>query len=88
MARDRPRACAMLNSEDREQFTRPPLRLLLRHAVRVALLLMDEPMASLDAARRNELRDLLRGFVREGRTLVLATHDEESRAPAPPVYCT
>jgi ABC-type polar amino acid transport system ATPase subunit len=38
---------------------------------------MDEPTASLDGERRSELRDLLRGLVREGRTLVVATHDEE-----------
>ena len=46
-------------------------------AVDPPLLLMDEPTASLDAARRSELRDLLRGLVGEGRTLVIATHDEE-----------
>jgi ABC-type polar amino acid transport system ATPase subunit len=46
-------------------------------AVDPPLLLMDEPTASLDGERRSELRDLLRGLVREGRTLVVATHDEE-----------
>lgn len=46
-------------------------------AVDPPLLLLDEPTASLDAARRSELRDLLRGLVGEGRTLVVATHDEE-----------
>jgi general L-amino acid transport system ATP-binding protein len=46
-------------------------------AVDPLLLLMDEPTASLDAARRTELQDLLRGLLREGRTLVVATHDEE-----------
>jgi ABC-type polar amino acid transport system ATPase subunit len=46
-------------------------------AVDPPLLLMDEPTASLDAARRSELRDLLQRLVREGRTLVVATHDEE-----------
>ena len=46
-------------------------------AVDPPLLLMDEPTASLDAARRSELRDLLQGLVGEGRTLVIATHDEE-----------
>lgn len=46
-------------------------------AVDPPLLLMDEPTASLDAARRSELRDLLQTLVREGRTLVIATHDEE-----------
>lgn len=46
-------------------------------AVDPPLLLMDEPTASLDPTRRTELRDLLRGMLREGRTLVVATHDEE-----------
>jgi ABC-type polar amino acid transport system ATPase subunit len=31
----------------------------------------------LDGARRSELRELLQGLVGEGRTLVIATHDEE-----------
>ena len=46
-------------------------------AVDPPLLLLDEPTASLDAARRSELRDLLRGLTREGRTLLMATHDEQ-----------
>jgi ABC-type polar amino acid transport system ATPase subunit len=46
-------------------------------AVDPPLLLMDEPTASLDPARRTELRDLLQGLTRQGRTLVVATHDEE-----------
>jgi ABC-type polar amino acid transport system ATPase subunit len=46
-------------------------------AVDPPLLLLDEPTASLDAARRSELRELLQGLVGEGRTLVIATHDEE-----------
>jgi ABC-type polar amino acid transport system ATPase subunit len=46
-------------------------------AVDPPLLLMDEPTASLDPARRLELRDLLRGLLRDGRTLIVATHDEE-----------
>jgi ABC-type polar amino acid transport system ATPase subunit len=41
------------------------------------LLLLDEPTASLDADRRAELADLLLGLVRQGRTLLVATHDEE-----------
>src|SRR5712691_12528906 len=45
-------------------------------AVDPPLLLMDEPTASLDPARRAELRDLIRGLLREGRTLIVATHDE------------
>jgi ABC-type polar amino acid transport system ATPase subunit len=46
-------------------------------AVDPPLLLMDEPTASLDANRRGELRDLLCTLVREGRTLIVASHDEE-----------
>jgi ABC-type polar amino acid transport system ATPase subunit len=46
-------------------------------AVDPPLLLMDEPTASLDPARRAELGDLLRQLVTQGRTLVVATHDEE-----------
>jgi polar amino acid transport system ATP-binding protein len=46
-------------------------------AVDPPLLLLDEPTASLDSDRRTELRDLLRGLTREGRTLLVATHDEE-----------
>jgi ABC-type polar amino acid transport system ATPase subunit len=46
-------------------------------AVDPPVLLMDEPTASLDPARRFELGDLLRGLLAEGRTLVVATHDED-----------
>ena len=46
-------------------------------AVDPPVLLMDEPTASLDPARRGELGDLLRQLSGEGRTLVIATHDEE-----------
>jgi ABC-type polar amino acid transport system ATPase subunit len=46
-------------------------------AVDPALLLMDEPTASLDSTRRSELRDLLRDLAGQGRTLLVATHDEE-----------
>jgi len=46
-------------------------------AVDPSLLLLDEPTASLDPARRMELRDLLQTLVRNGRTLVVATHDED-----------
>ena len=42
-----------------------------------AVLLMDEPTASLDAARRTELATLLRSLVSQARTLVIATHDED-----------
>jgi ABC-type polar amino acid transport system ATPase subunit len=46
-------------------------------AVDPPLLLMDEPTASLDTERRNELGSLLRTLVRQNRTLVVATHDED-----------
>jgi ABC-type polar amino acid transport system ATPase subunit len=46
-------------------------------AVDPPLLLLDEPTASLDTGRRAELGDLLRSLLTEGRTLVVATHDEE-----------
>jgi polar amino acid transport system ATP-binding protein len=41
------------------------------------VLLMDEPTASLDPARRSELSTLLRTLVSRQRTLLIATHDEE-----------
>ncbi len=47
-------------------------------AMEPPLLLMDEPTASLDPARRNELGRALVALVRaEGRTLVVATHDDD-----------
>ena len=46
-------------------------------AVDPPLLLMDEPTASLDPERRAELGALLNGLRRQGRTLVIATHDED-----------
>ena len=46
-------------------------------AVDPPLLLLDEPTASLDAARRSELRELLQRLVGEGRSLIVATHDQE-----------
>ena len=46
-------------------------------AVDPPVLLMDEPTASLDPARRAELGELLHGLLRQHRTLVVATHDEE-----------
>jgi ABC-type polar amino acid transport system ATPase subunit len=46
-------------------------------AVDPPVLLMDEPTASLDPLRRAELGELLRGLLAQGRTLVVATHDEE-----------
>ncbi len=41
------------------------------------LLLMDEPTASLDPARKTELGDLLWELTQGGRTLVVTTHDDD-----------
>jgi ABC-type polar amino acid transport system ATPase subunit len=46
-------------------------------AVDPPLLLMDEPTASLDPIRRTELGLLLKALLAQGRTLVIATHDED-----------
>jgi polar amino acid transport system ATP-binding protein len=46
-------------------------------AVNPSLLLMDEPTASLDPERRGELGVLLQDLGRQGRTLLIATHDDE-----------
>jgi ABC-type polar amino acid transport system ATPase subunit len=46
-------------------------------AVDPPVLLMDEPTASLDPIRRTELGELLRGLLSQGRTLIVATHDED-----------
>jgi ABC-type polar amino acid transport system ATPase subunit len=46
-------------------------------AMNPPLLLMDEPTASLDPARRAELGGTLRSLAAEGRTLVITTHDDE-----------
>jgi ABC-type polar amino acid transport system ATPase subunit len=44
-------------------------------AVEPPLLLMDEPTASLDPARREDLAATLEQLARQGRTIVVATHD-------------
>ena len=46
-------------------------------AVEPPVLLMDEPTASLDQARRGELAATLRHLATEGRTIVVATHDAD-----------
>jgi ABC-type polar amino acid transport system ATPase subunit len=46
-------------------------------AVDPPVLLMDEPTASLDPTRRTELGELLHTLLRQQRTLVVSTHDEE-----------
>jgi len=46
-------------------------------AMEPPLLLMDEPTASLDPARRSELGETLLALTRSGRTLVVTTHDDD-----------
>jgi ABC-type polar amino acid transport system ATPase subunit len=41
------------------------------------LLLMDEPTASLDPARRGELGETLKSLTATGRTLLITTHDDD-----------
>jgi ABC-type polar amino acid transport system ATPase subunit len=44
-------------------------------AVGAPVLLLDEPTASLDAARRVELAATLRALAAQGRTMIISTHD-------------
>ena len=46
-------------------------------AVDPPVLLMDEPTASLDPARRGELAATLRELAAQGRTVVVSTHDDD-----------
>lgn len=46
-------------------------------AVEPPVLLMDEPTASLDPTRRQELGDLLHTLIRRNTALLVATHDED-----------
>jgi len=46
-------------------------------AVDPPLLLLDEPTASLDPARRTELGDVLGGLARSGRALLMTLHDDD-----------
>lgn len=46
-------------------------------AVDPPLLLLDEPTASLDPARRNDLGDSLKALAQSGRSLVMTSHDDD-----------
>ena len=46
-------------------------------AMNPPVLLLDEPTASLDPARRNDLGDALRRLAAAGRTLLLTSHDDD-----------
>jgi polar amino acid transport system ATP-binding protein len=46
-------------------------------AVDPPLLLLDEPTASLDPARKNDLGDVLRELAASGRTLLMTSHDDD-----------
>lgn len=46
-------------------------------AVDPPVLLLDEPTASLDPARKNDLGDVLRELAGTGRTLVMTSHDDD-----------
>jgi polar amino acid transport system ATP-binding protein len=46
-------------------------------AVDPPLLLLDEPTASLDPARKNDLGDVLRDLAASGRTLLMTSHDDD-----------
>ena len=46
-------------------------------AVDPPLLLLDEPTASLDPARRNDLGEALTALARSGRALVMTSHDDD-----------
>ena len=46
-------------------------------AIDPPVLLLDEPTASLDAGRRQELAATLVDLARQGRTVLVATHDAD-----------
>lgn len=68
---------ARVRSKPRELSGGEAQRVAIARALAVdpPLLLMDEPTASLDPARRNDLGDSLQALIAQGRTLLLATHD-------------
>jgi polar amino acid transport system ATP-binding protein len=54
-------------------------RLAIARAIALSpkVLLLDEPLTGLDPEALGGLRDLLRGLAREGRTMVMVTHQRE-----------
>ena len=46
------------------------------------VILADEPTGNLDSASTDEIKEILRGLHREGRTVILITHDNEIAAKA------
>jgi energy-coupling factor transport system ATP-binding protein len=49
-------------------------------AANPTIILLDEPTRGLDYAQKRSLTDLLLGLKREGRTIIMATHDVELAA--------
>ncbi|HEY2187653.1 MAG TPA: ATP-binding cassette domain-containing protein, partial [Caldimonas sp.] len=66
--RDRP-ARALSGGEQQR------LALARSWAVRPALLFLDEPTANLDPSAKKEVEALLAGFIAEGMTIVMSTHN-------------
>ena len=46
------------------------------------MILADEPTGNLDSASTKEIMEILRGLHKEGRTVILITHDNEIAAQA------
>ena len=53
-----------------------------RVAIARAIALADEPTGNLDSNSTKEIMDILKGLHREGRTVILITHDNEIAAQA------